>query len=254
MNGPGLGLARVARTAVTGLTRGLGSGIRAGRAWLADAATLVYPQRCPSCGRETGAELVLCPACWRAIPRAGLIVCARCLGDGNEPVHCLRHTGFRAGVAWVYDERAAAVMGAFKYGGRPDLANLLAEVMSQAPRPIARPDLVTEVPLHPARRRERGFDQAALLAASLAVHIGVPWVPGVLERTRATRAQARLDGRARRANLAGALRVVRPEMLDGRKVLLVDDVITTGATLEAGLEALGACGAEAAAAAVAWAQ
>lgn len=237
-------------TAATGLA-GCAHGARA---WLADATALIYPQRCPACGSETVPELVLCAACWIAIPRAELIVCARCLGLGREPVHCVRHDGFRAGVAWVYDERAAAVMGAFKYGGRPDLADLLAEALAQAPRPIARPDLVTEVPLHPARRRERGFDQAALLAAALAAHVGAPWVPGVLERTRPTRAQARLDGRARRLNLAGALRVRRPELLKGRRVLLVDDVITTGATLEAGLAALSECGAEAAAVAVAWAQ
>lgn len=247
-------VARSARRAAETLSRGLARGARAGRAWLADAGELVYPQRCPSCGAETASDLVVCPACWRAIPRAELIVCARCLGTGSDPGHCLRHGGFRAGVAWVYDERAAAIMGAFKYGGRPDLARLLAEVLVGAPRPIVRPDLVTELPLHPARRRERGFDQAALLAAGLAAEIGVPWVPGVLERTRATRAQARLDGTARRANLAGALRVANPAMLEGRKVLVVDDVITTGATLEAGLSALGACGAEAAAVAVAWAQ
>lgn len=246
--------ARSARRAAAALSRVLERGAQAGRAWLADAGALVYPQRCPSCGAETASELVVCPACWRAIPRAGLIVCTHCLGTGGEPVHCLRHGGFRAGVAWVYDERAAAIMSAFKYGGRPDLARLLAEALAGAPCPIVRPDLVTELPLHPARRRERGFDQAALLAAGLAAEIGVPWVPGVLERTRATRTQARLDGIARRANLAGALKVANPAMLEGRRVLVVDDVITTGATLGAGLMALGACGVEAAAVAVAWAQ
>ena len=246
--------ARSARRAAHALSRGFARGARAGRAWLADASALVYPQRCPSCGTETASDLVVCPACWRAIPGAGMIVCARCLGRGSDPVHCLRHGGFRAGVAWVYDERAASVMSAFKYGGRPDLARLLAEVLAEAPRPIARPDLVTELPLHRARRRERGFDQAALLAQGLAGHIGVPWIPGVLERTRPTQAQARLDGTARRANLTGALRVMNPARLEGRRVLVVDDVITTGATLEAGLAALGACGVEAAAVAVAWAQ
>jgi ComF family protein len=157
-------------------------------------------------------------------------------------------------VAWVYDERAAAVIAAFKYHGRTDLAAPLAVELARAPRPWARPDVVTETPLHAARRRERGYDQAELLAQRLAVELGVPWVPAALERTRPTRAQARLGAAGRRSNLAGAMRIQRPETLAGRKVLLVDDVITTGATLEACLGALAGCGASGAAVAVAWAQ
>ena len=83
---------------------------------------------------------------------------------------------------------------------------------------------------------------------------GIPRLDGVLERVRATRAQARLDPRARRANVAGAFRVRQPGWLEGRDVLLVDDVITTGATFEACLAVLARAGARPAGVALAWAQ
>ena len=239
------------RRAGPALARGLR---RAAASCFGNLAAFALPSRCPGCGAPTAPERLLCPRCWVAVPGAGLVLCARCLGLEREPVGCARHPGFRVGAAWVYDERAALVIGAFKYAGRTDLAAPLAVELARAPLPDARPELVTEAPLHPARRRERGYDQAALLAEALAARLGVPFLPGALERTRATPAQARLGARRRRANLAGAMRVRRPQSLKGRRVLVVDDVITTGATLEACLGALEACGASAAGVAVAWAQ
>ena len=110
------------------------------------------------------------------------------------------------------------------------------------------------MPLHPARRRERGFNQSELLAEALADHLGVPHVPGLIERVRATPAQARLGPAARRRNLRGAFRVPHPSRLAGRRVLVVDDVITTGSTLEACLDALDSAGAHGSGVALAWAQ
>jgi ComF family protein len=232
-----------------------GSGARAAvAAWLSDLAAFAYPHRCPVCGVPAPSGLVLCAPCRAAVPEARLVLCAHCLGRGHDPVACTRHDAFRVGVAWVYDERAAAVIGAFKYRGRDDLAVPLAAELARAPLPFARPDVIAEAPLHAVRRRERGYDQAALLARALADHIGVPYVGAALERTIPTRAQARLGARARRDNVAGAMRVRRPRMLAGRKVLLVDDVITTGATLEACLAVLAAAGARGGAVTLAWAQ
>ncbi len=110
------------------------------------------------------------------------------------------------------------------------------------------------MPLHRARRRERGYNQAALLAAVLGEALRVPFAPGVIERIRATRAQARLGARARRENLASAFRVSRAEWVRGRDVIVVDDVITSGATLEACLEALTEAGARPTGVTLAWAQ
>jgi ComF family protein len=114
--------------------------------------------------------------------------------------------------------------------------------------------LVLEVPLHPARRRERGYNQAGLLADALSHACGTPRLEGVLARVRPTRPQARLGPGARRENVSGAFQVRRPDGLKGRNVLIVDDVMTTGSTLEACLEVLSDVGARATGVALAWAQ
>jgi ComF family protein len=211
------------------------------------------PQRCPACGAPADPAALLCGPCLERIPRLSVAVCARCLAAGGEPVGCARHPGHAVWPAWVYDERAALVVHALKYRERPRLAAALGEHLAAALPPGAAPDLVVEVPLHPARRRERGYDQAVRLADALARAAGVPRQAGALVRRRATLPQARLDARARRANLAGAFAVTEPRALSGRRVVVVDDVLTTGATLEACLDALVRAGARATGVTLAWA-
>jgi len=218
-----------------------------------DLIEISFPQRCPGCGVPAGPERLLCPQCWRAIPRAGVTVCVRCLSRGRAGDACTRHPGFRAGAAWVYDEAAALVVGALKFEGRTALAPVLAAEMAAWVPPGPRVDLVTPVPLHPARCRERGYNQSRLLAEELAIRIEAPFVDGLLARRRATRAQTGLPAAERRENVSGAFEVVKPHAVRGRCVLLVDDVVTTGATLAACLEALEAAGAGARAAVLAWA-
>jgi ComF family protein len=143
---------------------------------------------------------------------------------------------------------------ALKYEGRRGLAPGLAAELARVVPPVPRADLVMAIPLHSARRRERGYNQAGLLAEALADRIGVPLLEGAIERVRDTRPQALLRPRSRRANVAGAFRVRRPGWVEGRNILLVDDVITTGATFEACLAALARAGAHATGVALAWAQ
>lgn len=106
-----------------------------------------------------------------------------------------------------------------------------------------RVDVVIPVPLHPARLAARGYNQAALLGAAVAGELAVPLVARALSRTRATPPQARLDRAARLGNVAGAFRVRMPARVRGRRVLLIDDVSTTGATLAACAAALREAGA-----------
>jgi ComF family protein len=212
------------------------------------------PQRCPGCGSPADPGRFLCEACFERIPALAFALCVRCLVRGGEPVGCGRHPQARVWPALVYDERLALLVHAFKYGGRPGLADALAERLARALPSALEADLVTAVPLHPARRRERGYNQAWRLAVGLASRLGVPALEDVLVRVRHTPAQARLDPERRRRNLAGAFRVAEPQRYRDRRVLIVDDVLTTGATLEACLGTLAGAGARPLGAVLAWAQ
>jgi len=240
----------VATAAWDRAARALRSGVAAAARPL---GAFALPQRCPGCGAPASAARLLCDPCRAAIPRLAFALCARCLALGREPVGCRLHGGCEVRPAWIYDERAAAVVRALKFAERPVLAASLAEELARV-APRERVDAVIAVPLHPARRRERGYDQAGRLAVALAARLGAPPLAGVLERARATRPQARLGPRARRRNLSGAFRVQNPEWIARRRLLLVDDVVTTGATLEAALGALADAGACVSAVALAWAQ
>jgi ComF family protein len=157
----------------------------------------------------------------------------------------------------AYRDGMRAAIHALKYGRRPviarPLAALLAEVgarlvtgtcngaAADGPRDLL--DGVVPVPLHRSRAAERGFNQAELLAAPCARAWRLPLHTGVLVRVRPTRAQTDLDAAARRANVAGAFAVARPRGVAGRRLLLVDDVLTTGATAGAAARALREAGA-----------
>ncbi len=228
-------------------------GCALGRA-LGNLEAFALPQRCPGCGAPAEPATLLCAACFAAIPPISFAVCARCLVRDLEPVGCRRHPEAVVWPALVYDEAATLLVHALKYAGRPGLAAALSRRLAEALPRVLEADLVTAVPLHPARRRERGYNQAWLLASGLASHLGVPALEDALVRVRATPAQARLDPRQRRRNLAGAFRVPEPRRLRNRRLLVVDDVLTTGATMEACLEALAEAGARPVGAVLAWAQ
>jgi len=218
-----------------------------------DLVAFVLPMRCPGCGGSLDPDFALCDRCAAAIPRLEGMLCVRCLAAGKDAPGCRREAGYRAWAAWVYEERAALAVHALKFHGRPRVSSSLGRWIANALPSAYRPDLVLGVPLHPARRRERGYDQAGRLAEATALALGCPRLEGALQRVRPTRPQARLGPRARRVNLAGAFQVTEPTALEGRTVLVVDDVITTGSTMEACLAVLAACGARATGAALAWA-
>ncbi len=143
--------------------------------------------------------------------------------------------------AFVYGGPLADALQRFKYGGRSDLAAPLGALLAKAAgRHAGHVDAVVPVPLHRRRLRTRGFDQTALLARPVARALGVAFEPRRLVRTRATPPQVGLDAAARSDNVRGAF-LARPRPRRPR-VLLLDDVRTTGATLEAAARALQAAG------------
>lgn len=122
-----------------------------------------------------------------------------------------------------------ALLHAFKYGGALNVAAALAHPLAHRARQTALPDIIVPMPLHPARLRERGFNQAVEIGKIIARQLNVPLRANACARTRDTAPQASLPRRARRKNLRGAFACATP--LEGMRIALVDDVMTTGATL-----------------------
>lgn len=141
----------------------------------------------------------------------------------------------RGRAALRYDANSSRLILGFKRGGRLDGVDLFARWMAQAGEELlAETDLIVPVPLHRWRLLRRGFNQSAVLAQRLARLVQRPWAPAVLQRRRATASQQGLSAAARQQNVtARAFHVARPDRVADARVLLVDDVQTTGATLAA---------------------
>ena len=215
------------------------------RRWAGALLDLVFPPFCPVCRARLGEERrgPLCGGCWSAVGRLAppwCRVCGGIAGPGLAPLPlcaaCRRRPpGFDyARAAACYDGVVREALHAFKFRGRWTLAAPLGDLLVEAVAgrlPDGNPDLLLPVPLHPRRERERGFNQASLLARRVGRSLGCPVREAVLTRVVATRSQTELDAAARRANVRNAFEVRRPALVAGRHVVLVDDVLTTGATL-----------------------
>ena len=204
---------------------------------------LVLPPRCPSCRVIVDGDGRFCVDCWQGLAFITAPQCARCgapfdhdRGPGAECGGCLaeppRFTTARA--ALVYGGPARSVLLALKHGDRPYLATTMAPHMARAAGLALTPDaLLVPVPLHRWRLWRRGFNQAALLAQALAPIAGAGLDLTVLARVRPTPPSAGMGRKARAANVRGAFRVTDPSRIKGRDIVLVDDVLTTGATADA---------------------
>jgi ComF family protein len=223
---------------------------------LRDLVELLVPAACAGCGGASDAGAPLCARCDARLPRLPRAVCALCQerSCALPSRHCRvcearRSPLFACLAAAPWAGAVEDFVHRFKYP-RPGLLGLdpgpravaCALVREAGERAPLGAELVVPVPLHPARLRQRGFNPAALLARCLARAHGLPVAPRALERVRDTPSQTGLDRRARARNVAGAFRVRRGARIPAR-VWLVDDVVTTGATLREAARALRHAGA-----------
>lgn len=208
------------------------------------ALDFAFPRFCPACHRRSDRfARHLCSDCLAGVALHEGAVCARCgaMPEGAVPRDFVCSACREKPPAFDMARSAAHFRGAvremilsLKYGGatwlRDDLADLL-EGCVRARFDFEAIDAVAPVPLHPSRLRKRAYNQSALLGEALAARIGADFRPNMLERVRATSTQTRLGAARRRANVRDAFAAAEPEWAAGRTVLLVDDVMTTGATL-----------------------
>jgi ComF family protein len=222
---------------------------RAARRLVDPVLAVVFPAACAACPRPVRLPRLgpLCEACWAVLPRHDAPLCP-CGAGGTRCSRCRRGLNpiARGASLGPYDGGLRVLVHQLKYRGRRALAPRLAEEMlrSAAVSAVLEPgSVLVPVPLHPRRRRQRGFNQSELLARALAERRGCRLVPDALARRLDTPPQTGLSAAARRANLQGAFLVRRRAPLVGRVVILVDDVLTTGATARACAAALARAGA-----------
>jgi len=206
-----------------------------------------------ACGADVDDPHGLCPECWRDLNLAGGTQCRRCAhpmpddfgGDGQCEGCAPLHLGWgRARTATLYGGSSRRLILSLKHGDRSDIARPMARWMHRAGGDIlAQADLVVPIPLHWARRVKRRLNQSAELSRRIARWQGIDHGAGILIRTRATDSQRGRSFDERRRNVAGAFACPVPGRVRGRRIVLVDDVMTTGATLNAAARILRSGGA-----------
>jgi ComF family protein len=217
---------------------------------------LVYPPQCLTCDARVTSDGGLCGACWKDTRFIAGLVCDQCGCPlpGDDPGHrvlcddCLQtpRPWSHGRSALVYEANARHLVLAMKHGDRLDLVRPAAQWMLEAARPLIQPDtLVVPVPLHWLRLVKRRYNQSALLSQTIARGAGLQHCPDLLRRHRATASQDHRDRVARLQNVAGAISVTprHAGLVKDRPVLIVDDVMTSGATLSAAAEACHQAGA-----------
>jgi len=223
-------------------------------------STVLLPATCKLC-QSVVEDLrlgVVCQSCWDSVKLIEAPFCSVCgyafpskaiSGEGALCGACRRGLHrFEVARAWApFQDSVKEIIHQLKYGCHPSLARPLAVRLArtyEAHRHRLQADWVIPVPLHPARERERGFNQSSEIARHLSRIAGVPLARHWLLRTRPTEVQAGLTRRARRRNVSGAFEMSKSAEVRGRTVLVIDDVFTTGATLNECAKILRQSGAE----------
>jgi ComF family protein len=219
--------------------------VQAARRVLRLALDLTLPPRCIGCGARTDAAGLTCAACWSRLTFIAPPLCVSCGAPFDFKVagerrcascHAAPPSYDRARAAVIYDEGSRGLILGFKHGDRLHAAPAFGAWLARAGAELLRDaDIVAPVPLHRWRLLKRRYNQAALIAGPAARRAGIVHLPDLLERHRATPSQGELGAAARRRNVAGAFRL-NPRHADrvkGSRIVLIDDVLTTGATVSA---------------------
>ena len=220
------------------------------------ALNLIFPPLCVACRMRVGEAHALCASCWNAISFIEGALCSCCgspfeVDPGGETVcgACLArpHDFARARSLFRYDDASKPLILAFKHGDRLDHAPAFARWLERTGKPLfTDAELLVPVPLHRWKLWRRRYNQAAVVAEGLSRLVGRPHDPLLLEKRRATKSQGEMpSAKARRRNVLNAFRVLPEKVarVRGRNILLIDDVFTTGATLNACARALKRAGA-----------
>lgn len=211
---------------------------------LGRAASALLAQDCVVCRAPSG-DAPVCDGCRADLPQIGLACpcCALPSPGGQRCGACLTEPpDFDATIAaWRYAAHAAALVHAYKYGGRLALGPFFAATLAERVGALPPVDAIVPMPLAHARLAERGFNQSLEIARPLAALLRVPLAPRAVRRTRETADQTGLDAQARRRNVRGAFRVDAD--VHGVRIAVLDDVMTTGATLDELARALKGAGA-----------
>jgi ComF family protein len=232
------------------------SAVRPLKAVASGLLDLLYPPLCLGCDTPVAHADALCADCFRTLrpitaplcPVLGLPFEVSLGPDARSAEAIADPPPFdRARSAVVYNDIARALVSRLKYGDRPELARFCARLMARAGHELWEADAVlVPVPLHRTRQFSRRYNQSTELARALSRITALPSEPGLVSRRKKTRQQVGLSGDARQRNVAGAF-APHPQLLArlrGRRAIVVDDVMTTGATVKAVTRALRAGGAE----------
>jgi ComF family protein len=220
------------------------------RRWFDVVVDFIYPPRCLRCDTSVKDQGSLCSECWSEVDFIDGAICATCgqpfeldPGEGALCGNCIALAPLydQARSVMVYNEASRPLVTGFKYGDRTERAPSYGRWMARAGKEfLSEADLLVPVPLHSQRLVGRRFSQSAMLAQAVARETLVPVLLDGLRRTRPTRQQVGLTTSKRRRNVMGAFSVhpKRSDQLRDSHVVLVDDVVTSGATVDACLKAL----------------
>ncbi|MDZ7341541.1 MAG: ComF family protein [candidate division KSB1 bacterium] len=202
------------------------------RSLIAVGLDFVYPSYCLACGAKLQhSELLLCEPCWQQLPQLpgelDMNVMARSI---EGPIYFSKAIS-----VWEFTPTVQQVVHHLKYQNFRRLAPIMGSFMAARLSCFSLPQdtMLIPIPLHRTRLRERGYNQSALLCQAIAKHTGFNYSDKIVRRIRYTHTQTALNAAERRRNVAEAFRVVAPSVLIDKLVILVDDVITTGATMNA---------------------